>query len=91
MMTDDFASRRAGTPVKCEDLVVEPPACRDAHSDVVLWSTWTSFFSNTIVSVVLVGWNLRGLVLLSCLGSLRSTRSILSYGKRYLYYERCLA
>jgi hypothetical protein len=55
MMTDDFASRRAGVPMKCEEMEVEPPACRDAHSDVVLWSTWTSFFSNTIVSVVLVG------------------------------------
>ena len=34
-----------------------PPRCRllqDAHADVVLWSSWTSFFSNSFVSIVLV-------------------------------------
>jgi hypothetical protein len=27
---------------------------QDAHADVVLWSSWTSFFSNSLVSIVLV-------------------------------------
>ena len=28
--------------------------CHDAHADVVLWSSFTSLFSNTVVSVLLV-------------------------------------
>jgi hypothetical protein len=56
LLTNYFASRRAGEDIRCEDFKAQatPPSCRDAHSDVVLWASWTSFFSNTVVSVVLV-------------------------------------
>lgn len=60
IMTDYFAGRRAGRPgdLHCEGLPGDAPridadACRDAHADVVLWSSWTSFFSNSLVSIVL--------------------------------------
>ncbi|KAL4420298.1 hypothetical protein ABPG77_001388 [Micractinium sp. CCAP 211/92] len=60
IMTDYFAGRRAGRPgdLHCEFLPADAPridadACRDAHADVVLWSSWTSFFSNSLVSIVL--------------------------------------
>lgn len=110
IMTDYFASRRAGHPLHCEGMDRGAPdaaACRvrraclllfcclslfslahasharrrggvgphrtwfhaadttlnptvyaycvqDAHADVVMWSSWTSFFSNSFVSIVLV-------------------------------------
>ena len=56
LVTDDFASRRAGMPIHCEDFSPKeaPPACQDAHSDVVLWSTWSGFAQNTLFSVILV-------------------------------------
>ena len=54
LTTDYFASRRAGERTACEAYArgAAPVACRDAHADVVLWSSWTSFFSNTVISVV---------------------------------------
>jgi len=56
LMTDDFASRRAGERIYCEHFSPDesPTACRDAHSDVVLWSTWSGFAQNTLFSVILV-------------------------------------
>jgi len=57
LMTDDFASRREGKPIRCEEYrppLEMPPACQDAHSDVVIWSTWSGFVQNTILSVMLV-------------------------------------
>lgn len=56
LVTDDFASRRAGKPMHCEDFSPKeaPIACQDAHSDVVLWSTWSGFAQNTLFSVILV-------------------------------------
>ncbi|PSC69918.1 CWF19 2 [Micractinium conductrix] len=59
IVTDYFAGRRTGhTDLHCEGLPSDAPAadaaaCRDAHSDVVMWSSWTSFFSNSFVSIVL--------------------------------------
>lgn len=37
-------------------LPCHPLSCppQDAHADVVMWSSWTSFFSNSFVSIVLV-------------------------------------
>jgi MFS transporter, DHA1 family, tetracycline resistance protein len=55
LVTDDFAAQRAGHPIHCEDFDVHdaPPACQDAHSDVVLWSTWSGFAQNAIFSFIL--------------------------------------
>lgn len=56
IMTDYFAGRRAGHNLHCEGMAKDAPdaaACRDAHADVVMWSSWTSFFSNSFVSIVL--------------------------------------
>lgn len=55
LVTDDFAARRAGHPIQCDtfDPHDAPPACQDAHSDVVLWSTWSGFAQNAIFSFVL--------------------------------------
>ncbi|EFN55254.1 hypothetical protein CHLNCDRAFT_134588 [Chlorella variabilis] len=58
IMTDYFAERRAGHTLHCDGLpsdaaAPDAAACRDAHADVVLWSSWTSFFSNSLVSIVL--------------------------------------
>lgn len=56
LVTNDFASRRAGERVHCEEFGpgTAPPYCQNAHSDVVWWSTWSGFFQNTIVAVLLV-------------------------------------
>lgn len=54
MMTDDFASRRAGQTMHCEDYEPHeaPSSCQDAHADVVQFSTISGFFQNTIFSIV---------------------------------------
>lgn len=59
-MTNYFASARAGAELHCERFGrgEAPVACHDAHADVVLWASWTSFASNTVVSVVLVSANM---------------------------------
>eukprot|EP00208_Stichococcus_sp_RCC1054_P002415 CAMPEP_0206141142 /NCGR_PEP_ID=MMETSP1473-20131121/11913_1 /ASSEMBLY_ACC=CAM_ASM_001109 /TAXON_ID=1461547 /ORGANISM="Stichococcus sp, Strain RCC1054" /LENGTH=528 /DNA_ID=CAMNT_0053535571 /DNA_START=129 /DNA_END=1715 /DNA_ORIENTATION=+ len=55
IMTDFMASRRAGFPVQCEDYTprTQPPSCRDAYSDVVWWSTSTSFVTNSILTFLM--------------------------------------
>ncbi|KAG7674980.1 hypothetical protein Ndes2526B_g07824 [Nannochloris sp. 'desiccata'] len=55
LVTNDFAAKRAGHPIQCEDFDQHdaPPACQDAHSDVVLWSTWSGFAQNAIFSFIL--------------------------------------
>jgi DHA1 family tetracycline resistance protein-like MFS transporter len=55
LVTNDFAAKRAGHPIQCEDFDHHdaPPACQDAHSDVVLWSTWSGFAQNAIFSFIL--------------------------------------
>ncbi len=55
LVTDDFASRRAGKHLKCDDIApsLMPDACINAHADAVWWSTATSFFQNTLFSVLL--------------------------------------
>lgn len=56
LMTDYMASRRAGESVRCEDYRPhdQPPACRDAYSDVVWWSTSTSFLTNSVLTFLMV-------------------------------------
>ena len=59
MLTDYFAGRRVGHAVLCGSLPPDAPAadaaaCQNAHSDVVTWSSWTAFLSNSIVSLLLV-------------------------------------
>lgn len=56
LMTNDFARRRAGKTIHCEDFAPAdaPDACQNAHGDVVLWSTWSGFAQNAIFSVILV-------------------------------------
>ncbi|KFM25034.1 Hippocampus abundant transcript-like protein 1 [Auxenochlorella protothecoides] len=56
LLTNDFASRRAGRQLHCEDYVVAeaPTACRDAHSEVVAWSSGASFLSNTVISLFMI-------------------------------------
>ena len=48
LMTNFMASRRAGYSVVCEEYPPgkQPPACQDAYSDVVFWSSASSFISN---------------------------------------------
>ena len=53
LVTNDFASKRAGYHIECEEIAEPPPACQDAHSDVVLWSTWSGFAQNAIFSFIL--------------------------------------
>eukprot|EP00887_Chlorella_sp_A99_P004926 scaffold4.g4926.t1 len=52
MMTDFFASRRAGQPMHCEGYAKgqAPAACQDAHADA--WAAWTSFASQAVVSLL---------------------------------------
>lgn len=54
LLTNYFASRSAGESLRCEALHPQPPACQNAHSDVVTWSSWCSFASNSLLSVVMV-------------------------------------
>lgn len=54
LLTNYFASRTAGEHLRCEALHPQPPACQNAHSDVVTWSSWCSFASNSLLSVVMV-------------------------------------
>ncbi len=55
LSTDLFASRTAGTRVRCEDYAADsaPAACVDAHSTVVTWSAGASLISNCVVSLLL--------------------------------------
>ncbi len=48
LMTNFMASRRAGYSMACEDFppTKQPPECQDAYSDVVFWSSASSFISN---------------------------------------------
>ncbi len=55
LLTNYFASRTAGEDLRCESLHPQPPACQNAHSEVVTWSSWCSFVSNSVLSVVTVG------------------------------------
>lgn len=54
MMTDDFASRRAGHAMHCEEYEPKeaPASCQDAHADVVQYSTISGFFQNAIFSII---------------------------------------
>lgn len=56
LMTDFMASRRAGSLVRCEDYPPhhQPPSCRNAYSDVVWWSTCTSFATNSVLTFIMV-------------------------------------
>lgn len=55
LVTDDFASRREGEPIHCDDYEPKdsPVSCRDAHADVVQFSTVSGFFQNTVFAIVL--------------------------------------
>ncbi|KAK9805583.1 hypothetical protein WJX72_006405 [[Myrmecia] bisecta] len=55
LMTDFFASRNSPVALFCEDYPPNqaPQACRDAHSTSVIWSSWTSFISNSLLSFLL--------------------------------------
>lgn len=55
LVTNDFASRREGKPMHCDDYEPKdsPVSCRDAHADVVLFSTVSGFFQNTVFAIVL--------------------------------------
>lgn len=55
LMTDFMASRRSGSPVKCENFQPRdrPAACRNAYSDVVWWSTCTAFLSNSVLTFIM--------------------------------------
>jgi hypothetical protein len=85
LMTDFFASRRSKDgPVKCEAFPPsqQPDYCLAAYSDVVFWSTCTSFFSNSVLTFLMVsaerqtqqgvcdrlhgGWSLLGQMWASC-------------------------
>lgn len=59
LVTDDFASRRAGERLKCDDIApsLAPAACINAHADAVWWSTITSFFQSTIFSLLLASFH----------------------------------
>lgn len=54
MMTDDFATRRAGEVMHCDEYDPKdaPVACQDAHSDVVQYSTISGFFQNAVFSIL---------------------------------------
>lgn len=56
LLLDFMASRRAGMHLRCEDFHPhkQPPDCRDAYSDVVWWSTSTSFFTNSVLTFLMV-------------------------------------
>ncbi|CAD7701104.1 unnamed protein product [Ostreobium quekettii] len=56
LQTNFFAGVAAGKPMECTGLpsgVKPPEPCVEAHSQVVLWSTWTSFFTNSVLAVYL--------------------------------------
>lgn len=54
IMADYAASRRAGQHMRCEDYAPngQPPACRDAFSDVVNWSSTTSCISAVMLFIL---------------------------------------
>lgn len=54
LMTNFFASRAAGETLNCEKLQPQPPACQDAHSEAVNYSSVTAFVSNSILSFLLM-------------------------------------
>jgi MFS family permease len=53
LMTDLFASRAAGTPLRCGAFAPAdaPPACTDAHASVALWFAATGLVSTAGVSL----------------------------------------
>lgn len=55
LLLDFMASRRAGMHLRCEDFHPhkQPSDCRDAYSDVVWWSTSTSFFTNSVLTFLM--------------------------------------
>ncbi|KAK9805503.1 hypothetical protein WJX72_001711 [[Myrmecia] bisecta] len=55
LMTDFFASRNSPVALVCEEYPPgeAPQACRDAHSTSVVWSSWTSFTSYSLLSFML--------------------------------------
>lgn len=60
LLTNDFASRRLGRRVWCDAGspadAATAAACRDAHSQVALWSGGASFASNACLALVTVPW-----------------------------------
>ncbi|KAK9787487.1 hypothetical protein WJX73_002756 [Symbiochloris irregularis] len=55
LMTDFFASRHSDKYIHCERFppLDSPRVCRDAHASAVLWSSWSDFFSNSILLFLL--------------------------------------
>lgn len=55
LMTDYMASRREGRDIQCELFRPheQPDACRNAYSDVVWWSSTTSFFTNSVLTFLM--------------------------------------
>ena len=53
-VTNDFASRRAGEEMHCDEFKPSdsPASCQDAHADVVQASTISGFFQNTVFSIL---------------------------------------
>lgn len=58
LLTNFFASRSAGVPLACEDFSHDdaPEACQNAHAEVVDWTSWTSFLSNSIFAFMFAPW-----------------------------------
>ena len=54
LTTNFMASRRAGYTLACEEFppAKQPPECQDAYSDVVFWSSASSFISNGLTFVL---------------------------------------
>ena len=56
LMTNFMASRREGGPMVCEDYPpsAQPQSCQNAYSDVVFWSSASSFVSNSLLTFIMV-------------------------------------
>ena len=52
LMTDLFASRAAGEPMRCAGLEPQPTSCQDAHAQAVQWSALSALVSTAGVSLV---------------------------------------
>jgi DHA1 family tetracycline resistance protein-like MFS transporter len=52
LMTDLFASRAAGEPMRCANLDPQPAECQDAHAQAVQWSAVSALVSTAGVSLV---------------------------------------
>ena len=52
LMTDLFASRAAGEPMRCAGLEPQPASCQDAHAQAVQWSALSALVSTAGVSLV---------------------------------------